>query len=165
MVNELRIVLVRRGDIGNLDGVTRFTFNLARGFRDLGNEVYIIAGAASGDPRTYFASARGIEIIALSRGTHSYLETTVKHLIEGSRILGGIGADMVIANGAIPLISRAVKISVNHGNAVTEYKRSFPARLYGRIVYGMYDTVVCVSGKVMMEMESVGIICQRVIPT
>jgi glycosyltransferase involved in cell wall biosynthesis len=71
---------------------------------------------------------------------------------------------MVIADGAIPLISRAVKISVNHGNAVTEYKRSFPARLYGRIVYGMYDTVVCVSSKVRMEMESVGIICQRVIP-
>ncbi|WP_042666883.1 hypothetical protein [Desulfurococcus amylolyticus] len=54
------------------------------------------------------------------------LETTVRHLIGGPRILGGIGADMVIADGAIPLISRAVKISVNHGNAVTEYKRSFP---------------------------------------
>jgi glycosyltransferase involved in cell wall biosynthesis len=71
---------------------------------------------------------------------------------------------MVIANGTIPLISKTVKISVNHGNAITEYRRSFPARLYGKIVYGMYDTVVCVSSKVRMEMERVGIICQRVIP-
>ncbi|MGC9091430.1 MAG: hypothetical protein ACP5I2_06920, partial [Fervidicoccaceae archaeon] len=112
MVNELRIVLVRRGDIGSLDGITRLTFNLARGFKDLGNEVYIVAGVASRDPRTYFVTARGIEVIVLSRGSHSFLESTVKHLIEGSRILGDIGADMVIANGAIPLISMTVKISV-----------------------------------------------------
>jgi glycosyltransferase involved in cell wall biosynthesis len=159
----IRVGLVRRGDIGNLDGVTRFTFNLARGFKDLGNEVYIVAGVASKNPRMYFATARGIEVIVLSRGSHSLLESTVKHLIEGSRILGDIGADMVIANGAIPLISKAVKISVNHGNAITEYRRSFPASSTARL-YTVCMILLCVSSKVRMEMESVGIICQRVIP-
>jgi glycosyltransferase involved in cell wall biosynthesis len=158
----IRVVLVRRGDIGNIDGVSRFTFNLARGFKDLGNEVYVVAGGASRDPRRYFAA--DVEVITVGGGSSSLLRLLIKHLTGGSRILRDIGADMLVANGAIPLISKAVKISVNHGNAITEYRRSFLARLYGKLIYGMYDAVVCVSGKVKREMKGVGIRCQKVIP-
>ncbi len=158
---NLKIALVRRGDAGNLDGVSRFTFNLARGFKELGNEVYLVASDVSADPRQYFNV--DINIVKIGSSTN-FLSLTLKHLLKSSKILRNIGVDLVIANGAIPLITDAVKIAVNHGNAITEYRKSHLARLYGKLVYAMYDTTVCVSSKVKSEMESVGIKCQEVIP-
>ncbi len=119
----LRVALVRRGDIGSVDGVSRFTFTLARGFKDLGNEVYIVAGAASRDPRKYFGA--DVEVIALSSGSSSQLKLAIRHLVEGSKVLKDLGANLIVANGAIPLISKAIKISVNHGNATIEYGMCF----------------------------------------
>ncbi|MGC8543837.1 MAG: glycosyltransferase family 4 protein [Vulcanisaeta sp.] len=154
------MALVRRGDLG-FDGLSRFTFNLAKGFKDLGHEVYVIASEVSSNPRQYF----DVDVNTMTVGKSSnFLSLSLKHLLKSSRMLRDLGIDLVITNGAIPLIIDAVKIAVNHGNAIAEYRRSTLARLYGKLVYAMYDTTVCVSSKVKREMESVGIKCQEVIP-
>jgi len=159
----IKIAIIRRGDVGGIDGVNRFIFTLADGMKKLGYQVMVFGHHMTGDPSELFSIDVKTAVINNSSGG-SYIKHMWEWYVKGSEILKRFEPDMVIVNGVVPLRLKAFKVAVNHGNAVFELRRSRLKLYMTKILYGKYDRVVCVSSKVASEMKELGLMCDDIIP-
>lgn len=163
----MKIAIIRRWDVSTIDGVNRFIFTLANGLRRLGHRIVVFSHHINDNPSNLFSI--NIEIRTISRtisdSNHGgYVKCMLDWLILGSRILSRFKPDMIIVNGVVPLKLRTFKVAVNHGNAIFELRESHLKRYATKMLYGTYDRVVCISGKVASEMKEVGLTCNEIIP-
>ena len=159
----IKVAIIRRGDVGGIDGVNRFIFTLADGLRKLGHQVKVFGHHMTGNPSWLFSV--DVETCAISNSDcRGYVKCMWDWFMCGSRILRRFEPDMIIVNGVVPLKLRTFKVAVNHGNAIFELRKSRLKRYITKMLYNTYDRVVCVSSKVASEMKEVGLICDEIIP-
>jgi len=159
----VRIAIIRRADLGMIDGVNRFIFNLADGLRKLNNEVTVFGHHVTNNPGKLFGI--DVEIRSISESTRGgYLKYMWDWYFLGSKLLRKFEPEALIVNGVVPLRSDAFKVAVNHGNAIFQLRESRLERFVTKRLYGLYDRVICVSSKVASEMGDVGIKCDEIIP-
>jgi len=148
----MRVAIIRRGHITNLDGVNRFCAYLAEGLRKLGREVFIASWGFHGVEREglskWFAEVHGLDgeipvytIEEKPRHGDPWTKILFDWWFKGSRFLRKLGVDVVVVNGVVPLHFEP-KVAVAHGplGRVSRFQR-----LVLKALYGMYDYVVCVS--------------------
>jgi len=159
----LKVAIIRRGDIGAIDGVNRFVFTLADGLSKLGYEVAVFGHHMTNEPSRLFGV--NVKTMRISdRNGGSYAKCMWDWFMHGSKVLTKFEPDMVLVNGVVPLKLKAFKVAVNHGNAIFELRRSRLKRYVTKMLYNAYDYVVCVSSKVASEMEEMGLRCDGIIP-
>lgn len=167
-VVDIDIAIIRRGDLGLVDGVNRFIFTLADGFEKLGRNVVVIGHHVTGDLRELrelFSVDVDVRVIGDNSDSSSgYIKYMWDWYTRGSRLLSEIKPEMIIVNGVVPLRYRGIKIAVNHGDAIFELREDLLKRIATRRLYSTYDYTVCTSSKVLYEMREVGIYCHEVIP-
>jgi len=166
----VKVAVVRRGLITNLDGVNRFCTYLAEGLRRLGHEVFIVSWGFYDVERErlskWFAGVHGLKgeipiytIEEEPRRGDPWAEILFDWWFKGSRLLEELGADVVVVNGVAPLRFKP-KVAVAHG---VHGRTSHSQRLILKALYWMYDYVVCVSKA--SEEEYRGITrCDEIIP-
>jgi len=167
----MKIALIRRGHITQLDGVNRFIALLAEGLRKLGHEVEIFSWCYRGVDREeleeWFKEIHGLDIPIPIHTLRKepcegdpWIRIALDWFFKGSAMLREGEFDVVVVNGVVPLRFRP-KIAVNHGITLQGSKLYLYAvkRLYRR-----YDKAICVSYKLREEVRSVlGVDCE-VIP-
>jgi glycosyltransferase involved in cell wall biosynthesis len=158
----MKIAVIRRGDVGGIDGVNRFIFTLADGMKKLGHQVMVFGHHMTGNPGELFSV--DVKTSIISNKSSGIILNTYDWYVKGSKILKRFEPDMVIANGVVPLKLQTFKVAVNHGNAIFELRKSYLKRYITKMLYRMYDHVVCVSSKVASEMREVGLTCDDIIP-
>jgi glycosyltransferase involved in cell wall biosynthesis len=159
----IKVAIIRRGDVGEIDGVNRFIFTLADGMRKLGCQVRVFGHHMTGNPSELFSVEVKTSVVSNS-SAGGYFKRMWEWYVRGSEILRRFEPDMVIVNGVVPLRLKAFKIAVNHGNAIFELRKSRLKRYSTKMLYSTYDRVVCVSSKVASEMKEVGLMCDGIIP-
>lgn len=163
------MALIRREFITHLDGVNRFIANIAEGLRYLSHEVVIVSWSYR-DPKgedlaKWFKEAHGLDYefeIYTLRGPEErdrWVTMMYEWFTKGSRLLRKLGADIAVVNGVVPLRFRP-KIAVAHGPLV---KVSGFQRVALKVLYGMYDYVVCVSEKSRREYKGI-VTCDAIVP-
>jgi len=158
-----KVAIIRRGDVGGIDGVNRFIFTLANGLRKLGHQVMVFGHHMTGCPSELFSV--DVTTCVINDGDcKGYVKYMWDWFACGSRILRVFEPEMIIVNGVVPLKLRTFKVAVNHGNAIFELRQSHLKRYVTKMLYNAYDRVVCVSSKVASEMKEVGLICDEIIP-
>jgi len=159
----IRVAIIRRGDVGGIDGVNRFIFTLAYGMKKLGYQVMVFGHHMTDNPSELFGVDVKTAVISNS-SNEGYIKCMWDWYVKGSEILKRFEPDMIIVNGVVPLRLRAFKVAVNHGNAIFELRRSRFKSYITKILYSKYDRVVCVSSKVASEMKEIGLMCDDIIP-
>jgi glycosyltransferase involved in cell wall biosynthesis len=159
----IKVAIIRRGDVGGIDGVNRFIFTLADGMEKLGHQVMVFGHHLTGNPSELFGVNVKTGVVSDSGGV-GYIKRMWEWYVKGSEILKEFEPDMIIANGVVPLKLKAFKVAVNHGNAIFELRKSRLKRWATKMLYSTYDRVVCVSSKVASEMKEVGLMCDDIIP-
>ncbi|QOJ79276.1 glycosyltransferase family 4 protein [Infirmifilum lucidum] len=155
----MRIAFTRRKDATYIDGVNRFVYTLAAGLERLGHEVFIVSHTAEdreAAARVFGPKAR--EVIALAKKHRGWLGMALDWWLKGGRLLRRLGAEAAVVNGVIPLRFKP-KVAVNHGVFKVGLIGKFAAPLYRQ-----YNEVVCVSHKLVRELEALGIRCSEIIP-
>ncbi len=167
----MRIVLTRREALDTPDGINIFLFTLAEAMLKRGHEVVIVSSAAS-DPaklRNYYPLRQWPEVVPL--GTHTsvrYGRSLTAWLAKGRQAIRGLGPDLVIVNGAVPVRLDALTCTVSH-DAEKRMDR-FPLLRNGfkRYCYGRSDLIVATCDEVRTALSrDLGIAESRiaVIPT
>ncbi len=167
----MKIALIRRGNITQLDGVNRFIALLAEGLRKLGHEVEVFSWCYRGIDRErleeWFKEIHGLDttipIHTLRKepcGDGPWIRIALDWFFEGSATLREGKFDIAIVNGVVPLRFKP-KIAVNHGITL---KASKPYLYVVKYLYKRYDKVICVSHKLREEVRKIlGVDCE-VIP-
>ena len=138
----IKVAIIRRGDVGGIDGVNRFIFTLADGLRKLDYQVMVFGHHMTGNPSELFSV--DVKTCAISNSIHGgYVKCMLDWFTCGSRILRAFEPDMIIVNGVVPLKLRTFKVAVNHGNAIFELRKSRLKRYVTKVLYNAYDRVVC----------------------
>lgn len=154
----MKIGLLRRSYITQLDGVSKFIFSLAEGLESLGHEVYVVTwgfhGIESSEELSQWSFKMfGVKgrILSLRRkpckGT-PWTRIGFDWYTKGSKLLRELDLDVVVINGIVPLIFDKRKIAVNHG--LYEMHTNRIVRAIAKNLYK--DCVrVCVSSKLAGE--------------
>jgi len=158
----MNIAIIRRADLGGIDGVNRFIFTLADGLRRLNNKVMVFGHHMTGNPSELFGV--NIETRVIGENGGGYIKYMWDWYVRGTKLLKEFEPEILIVNGVVPLRLKAFKIAVNHGNAIFELRESRLKRFITKRLYNMYDRVIHVSSKVANEMSQIGIKCDEVIP-
>lgn len=159
----IKVAIIRRGDVGGIDGVNRFIFTLADGMKKLDHRVMVFGHHMTGNLSELLSVDVKTCVVSNSSGG-GYIKHMWEWYVRGSEILKRFSPDMIIVNGVVPLKLRTFKVAVNHGNAIFELRKSHLKRLATKMLYNAYDRVVCVSSKVASEMGEVGLACDEIIP-
>jgi L-malate glycosyltransferase len=156
----MRIALIRREFITHLDGVNKFIAILAEGFNKLGHESFILSWSYKDIEKDrldeWFRDIHGLDetipiyTLCSKQTRDQWLRIAWDWLIHGSRLLHNKDADLVIVNGVIPIRFKP-KIAVNHGITLKPNKFYLFAI---KNLYKKYDKVVCVSNKLVEEVEN-----------
>jgi glycosyltransferase involved in cell wall biosynthesis len=167
----MKIALIRRGNITQLDGVNRFIALLGEGLRKLGHEVEVFSWCYRDVDRErledWFKEVHGLDtsitIYTLRKEPcegDPWVRIAFDWFFKGSAMLRKGEFDAVIVNGVVPLRFKP-RVAVNHGITLKVNK---PYLYAVKRLYRGYDKVICVSHKLREEVRSVlGVDCE-VIP-
>ncbi len=124
--------------------MNQFIFVLAEGLRELVHTPIIMGHHPNDDIGKLFSVATK-ELTISNEERKTRVRTVLDWFMTGSKVLERLKPDIVIVNGAVPLRPlRVFKVAVNHGNAIFELRDSYLKRFATRLLYGMYDRVLCV---------------------
>ena len=166
----MKIAIIGRGFITDLNGVNRFVFTLADGLNELGHEVHVLSYSChnispsklSSFSQRIFDAESKTEIHTLvgattTKPTWSRIALTWMHV--GSKLLKELSVDAVVINGIIPLRSDAIKLAVNHGiflgdfRFMTGLRRRFYLEMARTLYQHNVDIPVCVSTSLKKELK------------
>jgi len=169
----MKIALIRRGHITQLDGVNRFIALLAEGLKKLGHEVEIFSWCYRGVDRErleeWFKEIHGLDIsipIYTLREEpcegDSWIRIALVWFFKGSAMLQESEFDATIVNGVVSLRFKP-KMTVIHDLGPL-YASNKLYSLLGKIILKSYDEVICVSTKTQQELYTALKLPCKVIP-
>jgi len=68
----IKVAIIRRGDVGGIDGVNRFIFTLADGMEKLGHQVMVFGHHLTGNPSELFGVNVKTGVVSDSGGVRLY---------------------------------------------------------------------------------------------
>jgi len=153
----MRVVLTERSTIDRIGGVNTFIFELSEAFLKMGIEVYVVtfsSNMSSHKIRELYDVSRVPRIITLKEWSDSdywpprgaSIRDQLVWLVRGSKTISRINPDLVIVNGAVPLIKngKGLYVAVVHTLCPhIEYLLDRKTRLIAlKTLYELYDHVV-----------------------
>lgn len=148
----MRIALIRREFITNLDGINRFIVTLAEGLKLLGHDPIIITWSYRGIEGTtineWLKMMHGVDLdvaIYSLRGPENHdiwFTMFLDWYLKGGKLLRSLGTDIALVNGVIPL-RFSPKVFVAHGPSL--FGARGIKRLMRKLLYRMYDKIICIS--------------------
>lgn len=158
----MKIAILRRTYVTELDGVNRFVFTLADGLGNIGHRVDVFTWGFYGvsgpeDLRLWvrekYDSEARIYSLRDKPGRYDpppWLRIAWDWLTKGSKLINSLDYDAVIVNGIIPLRFKGKRIAVNHGVPMDSERTDFLKKFVAKSLY-KGCTRVCVSKKLGAE--------------
>jgi len=170
----MKIALIRREYITQLDGVNRFIALLGEGLRKLGHEVEIYSRCYRDVKKErleeWFREMHGLDTTIPIHTLHKEpckddprIKIALDWFLKGSKILQSKDFDVLIVNGVIPLRFNP-KIAVIHDLGPLYSSNKLYSLLGKTILKVMYDEVICVSAKTRRELRTALKLSCKVIP-
>jgi len=158
----MKVAILRRTYITELDGVNNFILTLADGLNSLGHSAEVVTWGFYGVSRPenlskwaqkqYNVDARifSLRDAPCRLDPPPWLRIGWDWLKKGSKFVREFGYDAIIVNGVIPIRFNGKRIAVNHGITTSEDKVDFVKRFVTRNLYRNFIRV-CVSQKLAEE--------------